>query len=120
MYIKDEINKMVLNRFHALLTPNRDEADSVILVNLRSIIDTALETDNSGYVKTYRTSVKASISYKTANNDFKTLSVSDYHDYTVDSSSVVTTAKRNEAVKIASMKAISDLFSKMAVKNINN
>lgn len=117
-YIKDEVNKMVLNRFKGELTDKKDQADSIILVNLRSISHNAIETDNSGYIKTYRTTVKASVTYRSKKNSFKTINFSDYHDYGVDSSSVITTAKKNEAVRIASMKTISNLFSKIAVGNM--
>lgn len=117
-YIKDEVNKMVLNRFNSTLTNLKEQADSVILINLKSISHAALETNDTGYVKTYRTTVNATVSYKNNQNDFKTLNITDYYDYSVEQNSVLTTAKKNEAVKIASMKAISNLFSKIAVKNI--
>lgn len=117
-YIKDEVNKMVLNRFKGELTDKKSKADSIILINLKSISHSTLETDSSGYIKTYRTTVNASVTYRSKNNRFKTINFSDYHDYSVGSSSVTTTVKKNEAVRIASMKAISNLFSKMAVENM--
>lgn len=120
IYIKDQINKMVINRFNSTLTNKKELAQSVILINLRSISHTAIETSITGYAKTYRTTVNASVSYKNEKTKFKTISVSDFHDYSIDENSVLSTAKKNEAVKIASMKAIYSLFSKIAVKNIKN
>lgn len=117
-YIKDEVNKMVLTKFNSSLTNKKDQAQSVILINLRSIVHSSIETSSTGFAKTYRTTVNATVSYKNKNSKFKTISVSDFYDYTIDENSVLSTAKKNEAIKIASMKAISTLFSKIAVKNI--
>lgn len=118
-YIKDEVNKMVLNRFKGELTDDKKSADSIILINLKSISHSAIVTDSDGYIKTYRATVNAAVTYRSKDDDFKSVSFSDYHDYSIDSSSVISTSKKNEAVRIASMKAISNLFSKIAVRNTN-
>ncbi len=120
VYIKDAINQMVLNRFKGSLVFDKKEADSYIIIDLKSISNTAIETDTTGYTRTYRARVNAKVSYKSKNTPFKTISVSDYYDYIVDASSTVTTQKRNEAIRIASEKAISNIFSKIAVNNMNN
>lgn len=118
VYIKDAINEMVLNRFKGSLVFDKKEADSYIIIDLKSISNSAIETDTTGYTRTYRTRVNAKVSYKSKDTPFKTISVSDYYDYIVDASSSVTTQKRNEAIRIASTKAISNIFSKIAVNNM--
>ena len=118
VYIKDAINQMVLNRFKGSLTTVKKEADSYIIIDMKSISNSAIETDTTGYTRTYRTTVRAKVSYKSKNTPFKTINVSDYYDYIVDASSTVTTQKRNEAIRIASEKAISNIFSKIAVNNM--
>jgi len=109
---------MVLNEFNASLINNKKEADTFILVELESVSHTSISTGDDGYTKSYRTTVSIKMSYHKKNKKIKIVSVSDYYDYTVDSDSVITDQKKKVAVKIASTKALSNIFSKIAIKSI--
>ncbi|MEA2017256.1 MAG: LPS assembly lipoprotein LptE [Campylobacterota bacterium] len=116
--IKDAMNEMVLNQFEATLTNNKAIADTVVIVSLSSVSHTAISSDNEGYAKTYRTSVTISVSYEKQNSSSVALKVSNYYDYSVDADSTLTTQKKQEAVKIAATKALSDIFSKIAITTL--
>ena len=117
--IKDAMNNMVINRFNGTLVNKASEADTIVIVTLSSASNSAISTDNEGYVKAYRMTVSINIQYKkTASTEgYKSISVSNYYDYSVDADSVVTDRKKEEAKKLASINALSDIFSKIAVKS---
>lgn len=116
--VKDAMNEMVLNQFDTTLTNNKNEADTFVLVELSGVSHVSISTDDNGHTKSYRTAVSIKVSYNKTGEDIKTLSVSDYYDYTVDTDSVITDQKKKLAVKIASTKALSNIFSKIAIQSM--
>ena len=52
------------------------------------------------------------------NEKVKTITVSDYYDYSVEDDSIISDQKKKIAVKIASTKALSNIFSRIAVQNM--
>jgi len=120
VYVKDAINEMILNHFKSTITNDKETADSFVTAELSSVIHTAMSTDEDGYAKSYRTTVVINVTYNKRNEKKKTLSVTDYYDYTVDTDSIVTDQKKQTAIKIASTKALSNLFSKIAVHSMQD
>ena len=118
IYVKDAMNEMILNQFNATLTENKEHADTHVLVELGGVSHSSVSSDNDGYAQSYRTTVSIKIKYTKKGKESKTLSVSDYYDYTVDNDSVITDQKKKIAIKIASTKALSNLFSKIAVTSM--
>lgn len=118
--VKDAVNEMVVNQFGASLTNNKNIADTIINVSLGSVSFATLQDDNQGYAKLYRTTVSISLNYlhKGEEKDTKkSISVSGTYDYSVDSDSLITDAKKQESVKVAAQKALSEIFSKIAVQS---
>ena len=118
VYVKDAMNEMILNQFKARLTDNKEKADTFVTVALSDVSHTAISSNDDGYTQSYRTTVNISVSYNKKDESAKTLSVSDYYDYSVDSDTSLTDQKKNIAAKIASTKALSNLFSKIAVNSM--
>lgn len=118
VYVKDAMNEMILNQFNASLTNNKKQADTYVTVALSSVSHNSISSDGDGYTKSYRTTVKIKMTYAKMGKDMKSIIVSDYYDYTVDSDSVITDQKKKVAVKIASTKALSNIFSKIAVRSM--
>ena len=116
--IKDAMNEMVINQFHSTLTNDKAKADTIVNIALSSVSHTAISSDNEGYAKTYRTSVSITVDYKKQNTPNVSIKVSNYYDYSVDADSTLTEQKKQEAVKIAAIKAISDIFSKIAIATL--
>jgi hypothetical protein len=115
--VKDAMNEMVLSRFNAQLTQNKEEADTVVFVKLASVSHSVMASDNEGYAKTYRANVNISVVYQKKGEDKKHISVSNYYDYNVEANSLVSDQQKQEAVKNAATKALGDLFSKIAVNS---
>lgn len=118
--VKDATNEMILNQFDAILTDKKEEADSLVSVYLSKVSHGSLSTGDDGYTKSYRTTVTIVMTYQKVGENRKRLTVSDYYDYTVNNDSVITNQKKKIAVKIASEKALSSLFSKIAVYNMKD
>ena len=118
VYVKDAMNEMILNQFDSLLTNDKKLADTYVSVSLSSVSHKSISSDTDGYAKSYRTTVNIKMTYKQKDKKLKTVNVSDYYDYTVDSDSVITDQKKKVAVKIASTKALSNIFSKIAIQSM--
>lgn len=118
VYVKDAMNEMILNQFKARLTDNKEKADTFVTVALADVSHTAISSDDDGYAQSYRTTVNISVSYNKKDEAVKTLNLSDYYDYSADSDTSLTDQKKNIAAKIASTKALSNLFSKIAVNSM--
>ena len=118
IYVKDAMNEMIINQFNASLTNDKENADTYVLVELGDVSHNSVSSDGAGYTESYRTTVNIKIKYTKKGKETKTLSVSDYYDYTVDSDSVVTDQKKKVAIKIASRKALSNILSKIAATSM--
>jgi hypothetical protein len=118
VYVKDAMNEMILNQFEANLTNKKQNADTFVTVALSSVSHSVMSTDDDGYAQSYRTTVNIRVTYNKKGDKPKTISVSNYYDYSVDSTSVITEQKKNTAVKTASTKALSDIFSKIAITDM--
>jgi len=116
--VKDAMNALILNEFSAKLTNNKEEADTYVVISLSGVSHSSINTGDDGYTDSYRTTVVVNIKYTKKGLKTKSLNVSDYYDFSVDSDSVVTDQKKKTAVKNAAAKALDNLFSKIAVQNI--
>ena len=116
--IRDIISELVISKFDASIVAQKDRADVIITAILNSVTHKGLETSQDGYTVLYRATVSINISYKEnkINSKVKTITVSNYYDYAVDNDSIVSNEKKLEAVRIASSKALTDIFSKIAIK----
>jgi len=115
--VKDAMNEMVLNKFNAQLAHNKNEADTLVFVKLASVSYNVITSDNQGYAKTYRANVKISVNYQKKGGVSKTILVSNYYDYSVEADALVSDQQKQEAVKNAAIRALDDLFSKIAVNS---
>ncbi len=116
--VKDAVNEMIINQFGASLTSNENIANTIMDVSLGSVSHATLQSDSQGYAKLYRTSVSISLNYHNKDaNVTKSISVSGSYDYSVDEDSLITDAKKKESVKVAAQKALSEVFSTIAVQS---
>jgi hypothetical protein len=112
--VKDALNEMIVARFGSKLVSNKEDAQTIINISLSNALS-ALQYDKDGYVNIYRVSVKIKVSYKVDKTTRK-ISVSDYYDFAVDKNAIISDTKKEEAVKIASSKAMESILSKIAVQ----
>ena len=118
VYVKDAMIEMIINEFKANVTDDKTKADTFVTVALSSVSHTTMSTDDDGYASSYRTTVHISVTYQKRDQQKRTISVSNYYDYNVDSTSTISDQKKNTAVKIAATKALTDVFSKIAIQDM--
>lgn len=115
--IKDALIEMLTSKFDLTVTTNKALASSYIHGKLGSITETQLQSDVQGYSKVYRESVSVTVTYQKKGESKKTLTEKSYADFSVEDDSVVSQSKKDEAIKVAISKALSNIFSKMAVNS---
>lgn len=115
--IKDAIIELLIGKFDATITNNKNNANSFVTGVLKSVSQTQLQVDTQGYAKVYREIVTIKIDYHKRDGKNKSFTLSNYYDFTVDSDSSITQAKEDEAIKIAINKALTDIFSKIAINS---
>ena len=115
--IKDAIVELLIGKFDVIVTNNKTEAKSFVLGTLKSVSETQLQTDTQGYAKVYRETVTVKVNYYRLGKKPTSLTLSNYYDFTIDKDSSVTQATKDEAIKIAISKALTDIFSKIAIKS---
>lgn len=112
--IKDALNEIIISRIGSHLVHTKDDADVILVASFESISLDAIGYDTKGYVQTYRATVNININYKTKTKNGNT-KVSGAYDFSLGQDSTVSDAKRFEAIKIASDKAMQDFVSKIAI-----
>ncbi len=116
--IKDALIEMLGSKLDAEIVHEKSLANATIYGELKSVSETALESDVAGYSKIYRETVTISISYVGVDGKGRNFTVSNYYDFIVSDDSVVTNSKKEEAIKLAINKALSDVFSRIAINSL--
>ncbi len=116
--IKDALINVLSSKLDVQIVTDRSLADTTIYGELQSISETVLESDVAGYSKMYRETVTVFISYIGIDKKTRNFTVSNYYDFVVSDDSVVTQSKKEEAIKLAINKALSDVFSKIAIHSL--
>jgi hypothetical protein len=112
--IKDAMNELLVHKLDAKLVNKKELADTVVIVTLNSTSFGALQYDNDGYVKLYKATSSVSVNY--SNDEIsRSFSVSGTYDFSIDSGGTISDAKRFEAIKVASTKALDEVISKIAI-----
>ena len=116
--IRDVLNELIITRFDAMIVNKKENSDMIVSAILNSVKHKGLETSQDGYTTLYRATVSISIKYRKneTNSKQKVITVSNYYDYSVDYNSVLNNEKKLEAVRLASSKALNDIFTKIAVQ----
>ncbi len=112
--IKDAVNEAVVGRFGSKLSDEKS-ADTNLDVTIGSTSFTPTAYDADGYVISYKAKVTLKTIYKTKNGLTKSFNTSGEYDFPIEANSVISDTKRFEAIKYASMDAINEIISKIAI-----
>ncbi len=112
--IKDAINETVVGRFGGVLSDEKS-ADTNLFITIGSTSFTPTSYDKNGYVISYKTKVTLTTRYKTRSGDTKSFTTSGEYDFPIEANSVISDTKRFEAIKYASIDAINEIISKIAI-----
>lgn len=118
IFIKDELIKILTSKLDVNVVNNKNLASGIVNGELKSVSEDILETDEKGYAKVYRETVVILVSYISGDQKPQNIIVSNYYDYSITNDSVFSQAKKEEAIKLAIEKALSDVFSMIAINSI--
>lgn len=112
--IKDAMSEILVSRFGATLVHDKELADTVVYLKLGRVSMSTLQYDSTGFEKLYRANVTINVKYDGPNGkgDFN---VAGKYDFSIDGANEISEAKRFEAIKNASSKALEEVVSKVAV-----
>lgn len=118
--IKDAIALALVDRFGVEIV-DKNEADSAIFVELLNTNFKALAYDINGYVISYRAEVRLKINYdmKRSNTKGSMVTKGEY-DFPIVANSVISDAKRFEAIKFASEDAIDEFLAVVAIRGLQD
>ncbi|MDD2699093.1 MAG: hypothetical protein PHF17_09860 [Arcobacteraceae bacterium] len=116
--IKDALINIIASKLDVEIVKDKNLATTSIYGELKSVSEIAMDTDLAGYTKVYRENVIVYISYVGIDKKVRDFTVSNYYDFVVSDDSVVTQSKKEEAIKLAINKALSDVFSKIAIHSL--
>jgi len=120
--IKDAMNELVISKFGRELIQNKNIADTIIKLKLKSYSLSQISFDKDGYIKLYRAKVNIKTTYSKLKNSkivlTKSFSTSGFYDFSIDDDvSQITDAKIYEAIKESASKALNEIISKIAILN---
>ncbi|WP_428026395.1 LPS assembly lipoprotein LptE [Arcobacter sp.] len=114
--IKDAMNELLVHKLDAKLVNKKELADTIAIVTLNSTSFTTLQYDADGYSKLYKATSSVNVHYTNEKQKiYRNFNVSGTYDFSIDNGGTISDAKRFEAIKIASTKALDEVISKIAV-----
>jgi len=115
VYLKDEIIRLVKNRFHKRVSLNKAEALSQIVVPSYTIDYSALTYDNNGYVTRYRVTVEIMFNLITPKEKLNK-QISSTEDVSIQPGSLTSSVARDAAIRVAIRKAMDQFVAYVAQK----
>jgi len=115
VYLKDEILRVLMTRFHQKTVSRKELSVSQIIVPRYTIGYSALTYDTNGYVTRYRVSVNIDFEMFTSRGKIsKTISSSE--DVSIQPSSLTSSAARETAIRAAIRKAMDQFIAYVGYK----
>ncbi len=121
--IKDAVNESVITRLGGKLSP-KETADSELFVDIGSISFSPILYNKEGYVTSYKTKVSLNIKYITRDGNSESFSTSGEYDFPIEedkygkTNSVISDNNRFDAIQKASLDALNEFISKIAIKGM--
>ncbi len=117
--IKDAVNEAIVSRFGGKLV-TKEQADSILRVNIQSISFSPTVYDTYGYVIAYKTTVVLAMQYENADKKIEKLTATGEYDFSIETNSVISDTNRFEAIRYAANDALDEFVSKIAIKGLRN
>lgn len=113
---KDALNQAIITKFHSNLVP-RNEADSIITIEITNINLYSIADDQEGFASFYRASVSLTFTYTDKHGKKKKFVDTGFYDFAADNISTITDDRRFNAIKEASLSAIDKFVVQAAYDN---
>jgi len=115
--IKDSVNEAIVSRFGAKIAP-KEKAESLLHVSIAGITFSPTVYDANGYVIAYKARVTLTTKYKRGSEKEQVMQTSGEYDFSIEANSVISDAKRFEAIRYAASDALDEFVSKIAIKGL--
>ena len=118
--IKDAVNEAVITRLGGKLS-TKEEATSELYVKIGSTSFSPILYNEDGYVTSYKAKVSLNIKYILKNGKSESFSTVGEYDFPIaenddgTTNSVISDNKRFEAIKLASLDALNEFVSRIAI-----
>ena len=113
--LKDALSKSIFERLHAEIV-DKDKATTIIEVQLRSISFSPLAENRTGFATFYRCEVVVEFKYiNSLNQKMRIFSKHGFHNFSLDTSSVITDSVRFEAINSATLQALDGFISQVGI-----
>ncbi|MBX7491329.1 LPS assembly lipoprotein LptE [Helicobacter turcicus] len=113
--LKDELSKNIFERLHANIV-NKDEATSVIEVQLHSVNFSSLAENRTGFATFYRCEVIVEFKYKNNLSQKKRVfNKKGFYNFSLNESSIITDSVRLEAINNATLQALDGFISQVGI-----
>lgn len=117
--VKDTITKLLVQKLGTKIVKDKNLADTIMNVSLKSVKMKVLEYDTDGYNEVYKATVKILVKYtKIQTKETKKFTVSGEDTFTVDDSDgTISDTERFEAIENASDDALDEVLSRLAINS---
>ncbi|MCK5293610.1 MAG: hypothetical protein KAJ49_03080 [Arcobacteraceae bacterium] len=116
MFAKETLIKELYKGLDVVIVSKPKLANVIFHTSLK-VKEKSISKDTQGYVSVYKEEVSILITYLDLRKKNHNVTVSSYAFFTVDSDSSVTKENKDKAINIAISKALTDIFSKMAINS---
>jgi hypothetical protein len=114
--LKQSLKELIATRFDTKVVESKDAAETIMQLSMSKVSISELQYDSQGYANLYRATVSINVKYE-VNGLRKDFTGTNYHDFSTDSAAVISDAKKEEAIKQASSKALENILSKIAIQS---
>jgi hypothetical protein len=115
--IKDAVSSAFVDKFNSQIVA-KEFADTLLDITLQSIIFKPLVYDKSGYVISYKATVKLHVKYDLFSGEKGVAVTSGEYDFPIAADSIISDTKRFEAIKYASEDAVDEFAAVIALKGL--
>lgn len=113
--LKDELSKSIFERLRANIV-DKEEATSIIEVQLRSVSFNSLAENRTGFATFYRCEVVIEFRYiNNLNQKMRIFSKRGFYNFSLNESSIITDSVRIEAINQAALQALDGFISQVGI-----
>lgn len=113
--LKDELSKSIFERLHANIV-NKNEATSIVEVQLRSVGFSSLAENRTGFATFYRCEVIVEFKYiNNLSQKMRVFNKKGFYNFSLNESSIITDSVRLEAINRATLQALDGFISQVGI-----
>ncbi len=112
--IKDAVDAAIVEIFHASLASRRN-SDTHLVLTISPPSYTPIQYDDNGYVVSYRATIRLKIT-RHSKDTTKSYNTKGTYDFIIDPNAIITDQQRFDAIKYASIKAISAFIAMVSAE----